>query len=90
MKRAVVKVEATQGKRLVALRRAANRAILSGGGDVETLMEMFNIDSDRAQSALRQADGDLERAIAALLFHRTAEDGQRRSNGPGARSFPTT
>ena len=79
MKRAVVKVEATQGKRLVALRRAANRAMLSGGGDAETLMEMFNIDSDRAQSVLRQANGDLERAIAALLAHRTAEDGQRRS-----------
>ena len=79
MKRAVVKVEQTQGKRLVALRRAANRAMLSGGGKAETLMDMFNIDSDQAQKALQQAGGSLEQAIAALLANRTTEEGQSSS-----------
>lgn len=78
MKRAVVKVEATQGKRLVALRRAANRAMLAGGGDLETLVEMFQIDAAQAQTALREAGGSLEQAVVALLANRTTDDGKSR------------
>ena len=78
MKRAVAKVEATRGQRLVALRRAANRAMLAGGGDLETLVEMFQIDAAQAQTALREAGGSLEQAIVALLANRTTDDGQSR------------